>query len=128
MTSIWDFDTSPCNDAIAVCALPAPFFHMISGAMKSIILVAVLLVTLPAVPSALAQCVQRGSQGVTCNTIRPIAPDPDSMLKTRVPRLEVRKPVAVERTLSEQVDDTAREIRAIRPKPQAAFPDLPKEP
>lgn len=80
------------------------------------------------VPSALAQCVQQGSQGVTCRTIRPIAPDPDSMLKTQVPRFEPRKPVSVERTLAEQVDDTARNLREIKPKPQAAFPDLPKDP
>ena len=86
-----------------------------------------LLLMLPAAP-ALAQCVQQGSQGVTCTTIRPIAPDPDAMLKTRVPRFEPKKPVTVERTLSEQVDDLSKDIRDVRSKPQAAFPDVPQDP
>ncbi|MCB1424265.1 MAG: hypothetical protein R3D65_02035 [Zhengella sp.] len=83
-----------------------------------------LAAVLPGSP-ALAQCVQQGSKGVTCSTIRPIAPDPDAMLKTRVPRLETHKPVGVERTLSEQVEDLAKDLREIKPKPQVAFPDVP---
>ena len=47
------------------------------------------------------------------------------MLKTRVPRLETHKPVGVERTLSEQVEDLAKDLREIKPKPQVAFPDVP---